>query len=304
MKNNTTLSIVIPTIGRKALEKTIGSVLAQSVMPDEIIVWDNSGTGAAQKDSVYAAHPAVKWQLAGSRKMIVDSWNTAVGFCSCDFVFILGDDDILLPDFVKTGKAVLQKGAKLVHVENQVIDAEDNIRDPNDRRSGLREMSHAEYLTCYSTGNEINIYLSSLIFPRETFHKIGGFKDFVHNGLAMDVLFNIELLHEIGNITVIFTPLWQYRTFISDWCGAVRDPENIPVIAREYLTFRDQAETFFTGDLKPVFRAFNRKRITSQIVGVCYPASPWKTLKLIFSPMFSLYEKITMLRDFFYMLRH
>lgn len=298
------LSIVIPTIGRTVLDKTIASVFEQSVMPDEIIVWDNSGTGAAKQNSEYASCSSIKWKSANERKSIIDSWNTAVGYCSCTFVYILGDDDILLPDFVKTCKKLLAEGSRLIHVENQFINADGTILNSNDSPKRICKMTYPEFLKLYSVSNELNIFLGSLVFPLESFQKIGGFKNIIHNGLAMDVLFNIEMLHQIKNITVVSSPLWQYRILVSGWCGAVKNPDDIPKIASEYLEYRKKVSVFFANEPAVVFRNFNRRRVTSQIVGVCYQASPWKTFLLICSSLFSFREKLTMMRDIFYMVRH
>ena len=165
-------------------------------------------------------------------------------------------------------------------------------------------ISQKEFIKKYALTNELNIFLSSLIFSRKSFEDIGGFKDIVQNGLAMDVLFNIEILNECGEITILYEPLWQYRTFVSDWCGAITDSNKIFTVANEYINYRSYIFQFFKDDLLELYPYFCRKRIHSQIIGVCFYASKLKTCSLILKKWFSLKDKIFMLRDIIYMFRH
>ncbi len=298
------LSIVIPTIGRNVLDQTIESVLNQSELPDEIAIWDNSGSNIVQVQSKYRNNDKIHWFSADVQIPIIDSWNSAVRHTSGEFVYILGDDDLLLPDFVKKVKHELNNDAQLIHVENIFIDEAGNTLNDNKHALEFERISKNKFIKTYSTNNDINIFLSSLVFPRKAFEEIGAFKNIVSNGLAMDVLFNIEILNKCENISMFYSPLWKYRTAVSDWCGAVKSPQTIPFIAKEYLMYRDYVSKFFTGELKNIFSLFCKRRITSQIIGVCYPASAWKTFCLIFDNYFTFREKISMLRDIFYMFRH
>lgn len=302
--NNPSFSIVIPTIGRNVLDETIESILCQNELPDEIVVWDNSGNNTAQKRSAYHDHNKIKWFSAKKQIPIIDSWNTAVKCTSGEFVYILGDDDLLLPDFVKKIKEELSLSAQLIHVENIFIDENGNTICKNKSNLSFSRISKNEFLEIFSTSNDINIFLSSLIFPRQIFEEIGGFKNIISNGLAMDVLFNIELLDKCNRISIFDEPMWKYRTFVSDWCGAIKEPNKIYNTAKEYLSYRSYVSQFFDGELKKIFPLFCKRRITSQIIGVCYPASKWKTFLLILKNWFTIKEKISMLRDIFYMLRH
>ena len=299
-----TLSIVIPTIGRNVLDQTIESVLNQSELPDEIVVWDNSGNCIAQKKSNFSKNDKIRWCSSKEQIPIIDSWNAAVRCTSGEFVYILGDDDLLIPGFVKKIKEELAQSVQLIHVENIFIDENGNTINENRNHLSSSRISKNEFLEIFSKSNDINIFLSSLIFPRQVFEEIGGFKDIVSNGLAMDVLFNIELLDKCESISIFHEPMWKYRTFVSDWCGAVKNPSQIPIIANAYLEYRNYVSRYFSGELKNIFPLFCKRRITSQIIGVCYPTNAWKTFLLIFKHEFSLKEKISMLRDVFYMFRH
>ena len=121
------LSIVIPTIGRTILDKIIESVLKQSVLPYEIIIWDNSGDCIAFKQSKYKNATELKWCFSKYKKEIISSWNSAVECTSGEYIYILGDDDLLLPNFVEKVMQKLNEGSDLIHTTTQFIDSNNTI---------------------------------------------------------------------------------------------------------------------------------------------------------------------------------
>lgn len=299
-----TLSIVIPTIGRNALEQTIHSVLTQTRLPDEIIVWDNSGTGAARQHSAYAEHPAIRWQISECKLPIIESWNTAVGFCRSKFLYILGDDDLLLPEFVETVKEELSKGARLIHVEAIPIDENGNILEMPETAETPSSMSAEAFFAAFAVTARYKIQLGALVFARQDFEAVGKFKDLIMNALAMDILFNIELLSAVGKITVLPRPLWQYRTAVADWSGSLKSPADIPLLMRQYLQYRDFARPLFRGNLQKMWPEFNRRLVFCQMTKLCYKTSPWKTLLSASTVPMALKERLYILRDWLYLLRH
>ena len=303
--SNPSFSIVIPTIGRQALDKTISSILDQSELPDEIVIWDNSGNASAMSCTRYARHPLIRWSIAKKQLNICDSWNHAAASAEGDFIYILGDDDMLLPEAVFQIKKALNSGAKLIHLENQFIDSNDDPLSQLPENPGdISEISGKDFIAEYCRSNRYNIFLSSLVFPKDAFNKIGGFKSIISNGLAMDVLFNIEMLSVIEKIHVIPEPLWQYRTAVSDWCGAVKRAEDVPHFINQYLAYMEYSAKYFSGTLAASYNDFCRRRVISQMIGVCYPASPWRSAAAIFHRGIPLMERMHILRDIFYMMRH
>ena len=300
---NCSLSIVIPTIGRNALEETIQSVLTQTQMPDEIIVWDNSGTGAARQNSVYADHPAIQWRTASAQMPIIESWNTAVGYCSCDFIYILGDDDLLLPEFVNAVKKELAKGARLIHTEAILIDGDGNILAQPAAGNESKTLPANQFFQDVAVTAKYKIQLGALVFARRDLEKVGKFKNLIMNALAMDILFNLELLSEIGEITILPEPLWKYRTAVADWSGSLKKNSDIPVLIRQYLAYRDFARPLFHGSMQPMWPVFNRKLVFCQMTKLCYNTSPLRTLLAAFTVKMTMPERLYMLRDIFYLFR-
>ena len=300
---NKTLSIVIPTIGRSVLDLTIESVLKQSTAPWELVVWDNSGTQAAQKNSKYASHPQVKWYTSSERLPITLSWNRAVSLTSGEYVYLLGDDDLLLPDFVQNVSEELNNGAELVHVKCRMINEQggDAVYPvPFSLPGGVYD---AERFMAGVIRNEVLIFLSALVFPRSGFDKSGGFRDIVMNGLAMDVLFNIELVAGYGSITVIDNPVWLYRSMVSDWCGAVKSASDVWRLGSCYRKYRDYVKKIFDYSFPALWRAFHRKMVIQQMVVLVYGTSAFRTFMLSLQRNWSLSERYYILRDCFYLFR-
>ena len=301
---NKTLSIVIPTIGRSVLDLSIESVLKQSVAPYEIIVWDNSGTGKAQKESMYALHPQVKWYKSYERIPITSSWNTAVSLTSGEYVYILGDDDLMLPDFVRQVSAELNNGAELIHVKCRMINEygeEVAYPVPFSLPGGVY---CTERFIAGVIGNEVLIFLSALVFARSQFEKVGGFRDIVINGLAMDVLFNIEVTAALGSITVIDNPLWLYRSMVSDWCGAVKKKSDIGKLACCYQQYSSYVRKIFDKKFPGLWIAFHRKMLIQQMVVLAYNTSPLRTFMISLLKNWSISERYYILRDWLYLFRH
>ena len=76
------------------------------------------------------------------------------------------------------------------------------------------------------------IYLGSLIFPKAGYLKVGKFKNIVMNALSMDILFNLKIVMLYGKITVISEPMWQYRKFVSNWCGALKFNNEVSILIK------------------------------------------------------------------------
>ncbi len=301
---NKTLSIVIPTIGRSVLDLSIASVLKQSVAPYELIVWDNSGTGKAQKESMYALHPQVKWYKSDERVPITSSWNTAVSLTSGEYVYILGDDDLMLPDFVRQVTAELNNGAELIHVKCRMINEhgeEAAYPVPFSLPGGVY---CAERFISGVIDNEVLIFLSALVFARSQFEKVGRFRDIVINGLAMDVLFNIEVTAALGSITVIDNPLWLYRSMVSDWCGTVKKKSDVGKLACCYRQYRNYVRKIFDKNFPGLWTVFHRKMLIQQMVTLAYNASPLRTFMISLHKNWSISERYYILRDWLFLFRH
>ena len=301
---NKTLSVVIPTVGRSVLDDTIASVLSQRVMPYETVIWDNSGNAKAQKQSKYSNHPRLKWYAAAKQLSIVESWNTAVSLTSGEYIYILGDDDLMLPGFVETVCGALDSGAELLHVKCLKIDRNASLMElPGDVYPADAVYS-AERFVSGVINDELRIFLSALVFPRAVFDRIGGFRDIVMNGLAMDVLFDIEAAVFCGSVTVISEPVWLYRSMVSDWSGSVKRKRDILRMGENYQNYRNHTRKMFKDKFPGLWDVFHRKLLIQQMISLCYRTSLAVTFLLALQTKWSLKERYYILRDCFYLLRH
>ncbi len=302
--NDKTLSIVIPTIGRTLLDKTLESVFAQNVLPYEIVIWDNSGCGVAREQSKYKDDPALKWCVAQEKKDIISSWNCAVECTSGEYVYVLGDDDLLLPGFVEKVLYKLNSGVELIHTTAQIIDSSDDIIENEKTNSEMDlDMTEWEFMDNFFN-NGVRIYLGSLVFPRASYDKIGGFKNIVMNALSMDILFHFELLLLHKKITVFAVPVWQYRSFVADWSGYLKSKEDISLLVRQYLQLREYLKTTGLIENKTYFKEFERTIIFTSLVRLPYLFSRWRGLMILFYKGFSLKERYYIARDLFYLIRN
>ena len=302
--NDKRLSIIIPTIGRTVLDKTIESVLQQDVMPYEIVIWDNSGDGRAYEQSQYKDHPSLKWCISENKKDIINSWNSAVERSSGEYVYILGDDDLLLPGFTAQILQNLNRGAKLIHTPVQVIDPEDNIIDNEwgDIRQN-KDISEWEFLEHLHQA-DYRIMLGSLVFSRADYEQVGRFKNIVMNGLYMDILFHLDLLFLHKKITVLAAPVWQYRYGVSDWSGSLKSKEQELIFAEQCLSLYDYFKSVWYKEHKKIFGAFVHKILIQEIVIKVYAHKRWKSLTLLFYKNFDFLERYRILKDLFYLARH
>ncbi|MBQ9772101.1 MAG: hypothetical protein IJW23_09800, partial [Lentisphaeria bacterium] len=221
-----------------------------------------------------------------------------------DYVYILGDDDLLLPEFVADVQNALDSGAELVHATAQLIDSDGNVTKTETIPSEVPyEVETKRFLTDYIRENAYHISLGSLVFPLKAFREIGAFKSMVMNALSMDILFNVEMFSVISKITVLAKPVWQYRFGVADWCGALKCNEDILRLYRQYFELSNYARKYFTGELVPLYEMFHRKQILSSIVRFCWMKSPFRTFLLCFKSGLRFKERYLMFRDILYMMR-
>jgi glycosyltransferase involved in cell wall biosynthesis len=219
------LGVVIPTIGRAVLDETIASAAEQTVPFDEIVVFDNSKTQDIRQRSRFAADPRIIWRQSGGQLDIIGSWNTAMAAVTADYIHMLGDDDLLRPEFSERVRAFLPRTDGMLIVPWGEIDAGGRI---------VAEFSKPWLFPasdCYTgrqyrellMSNRAQIRMSSLIFARRHFEAFGGFKRLVQKGLFMDQLLHIELTFFCERIVLVPEILWYYRQEAGDWSGRIAD---------------------------------------------------------------------------------
>ncbi|MBW4492797.1 MAG: glycosyltransferase [Oscillatoria princeps RMCB-10] len=92
-------SIVIPTRERHdTLKYSIASVLNQTYREFELVVMDNFSSPETAEAVKSFDDPRIKYCRAPERLSMSDNWELGLSHATGEYVFILGDDDALMPD--------------------------------------------------------------------------------------------------------------------------------------------------------------------------------------------------------------
>lgn len=103
-------SILIPTNNRAdTLYHAIRSVLAQSFPEFELVVMDNATTDNTPEIVRSFHDPRIKHIRNDKHLQMSDNWEAGLAHTSGDYVFVLGDDDAMLPDGLDICRALIIK---------------------------------------------------------------------------------------------------------------------------------------------------------------------------------------------------
>ncbi|RRJ94498.1 glycosyltransferase [Opitutaceae bacterium TAV4] len=203
------LTAVIPTIGRLPfLDFSIGSLLAQRIPFDEILIVDNSSDQNLQQLSRWGRMTGVRWERSGGGLPATQNWNLAVRLCSYEYVTIFGDDDIARENFCDELRTGLRNSG-MVFCNFDVIDEHGDIV----RRGKTLPMQFtaAQFRHARMRG-ELYTVIPGFAFRQKDFIDIGGFR---HLGLPKDLYCDDDLWFRLseraGSLTVARGTSWCYR---------------------------------------------------------------------------------------------
>jgi len=101
-------SVLIPTKNRLSLLRlAVQSVLDQDYTDWEIVVSDNASTEPVAEYVSSLGDPRVRYTRSEQAIPVTENWNRAFQHCSGDYVAMLGDDDALLPGYMRRNQEVL-----------------------------------------------------------------------------------------------------------------------------------------------------------------------------------------------------
>ncbi len=103
MKNNPKVSVIIPTIGRKSLIRTLESVLNQTYQNLEIIITDDTEEGKAKPlIEKYLTDPRIKYVINTKYKHGPSgNKNNGLDNITGEYFTIVDDDDIIMPNAIE-----------------------------------------------------------------------------------------------------------------------------------------------------------------------------------------------------------
>ncbi|MEG4507632.1 glycosyltransferase [Microcoleus sp. F6_B4] len=99
MSSNNLFSIVIPTRQRHdTLKHSIQSVLNQTYSDFELVVMDNFSSAETAEVVDSFNDERIKYYRAPEKLSMSDNWELALSYATGEYIFVLGDDDALMPD--------------------------------------------------------------------------------------------------------------------------------------------------------------------------------------------------------------
>lgn len=227
------LSVVIPTIGRENyLDLAIASLLNQSISFDEIVIFDNSKKQTLEEVSKFYKNLNIKFIKSGLQLDPINSWNNAVKNTTNEYVVILGDDDVALPNFSASIRSALEK--------SDVVIARANTID--EKGSGFFNLPYPEQATL--TYEEFfkervkggcSLSVPGIAFNKRLFYRVNGFIDSGIEGLAYsDELLLFSMTYITNRISLTKEVCWCYRIHAGQLAG-VKKINNVIETSSQYL---------------------------------------------------------------------
>ncbi|WP_052330901.1 glycosyltransferase [Planktothrix agardhii] len=110
MSSQHLFSIIIPTRQRHdTLKYSIQSVIQQSYTNFELIVMDNCSSPETHEVVVSFSDERIKYYRSPERLAMADNWELGLSYATGEYIFILGDDDGLMPDGIKIASNFIQE---------------------------------------------------------------------------------------------------------------------------------------------------------------------------------------------------
>ena len=133
------ISVAMTTYNGSAyIEEQLRSLLAQSVLPDEIIICDDASTDGTVEllKRLCREHPAIRLIENPTRLGYIENFYQAISLTTGDYVFLCDQDDIWHENKIERTLAVLKEtGVDAVCTGSTLIDAEGRrIPNPKDYR--------------------------------------------------------------------------------------------------------------------------------------------------------------------------
>lgn len=257
------ISLVIPTVGRiKYLDITIESALNQTEAFAEVIVFDNSKEQNLKDISKFGNKGLVKFVCSRVQLNAIDSWNTAVKSANYEYVTIMGDDDVLLDNYCENAVKLLELsevGILKAFAINENGDRIKRLPYPGKFLLSDKEFRTMRYL------NKISLFVPGIIFKKELFLKVGGFKNSYIDGFACsDDLLLTQLSLVSKNIAVSEDFCWCYRVH-QDQIAGVKDISTYVDRTIKYIELYESSLLFLGIDKSEIYPNFSKKDYIGKI---------------------------------------
>jgi glycosyltransferase involved in cell wall biosynthesis len=181
-------TIIIPAYnGGEYFKECVRSVLAQTFANFELAVLDDCSTDGSVDWLGAQNDPRVHIYPSTERLGIVGNWARAVNISKAPFMTILGQDDLLHPNYLTVMEGLIGRhpNAGLYHAHFRFIDENDGFLRTC-RPLPEREIA-AQYLTALFT-NQRDTYGSGYLWRSQSYDALGGIPHFKNLLFADDAL--------------------------------------------------------------------------------------------------------------------
>ena len=179
------VSVVIPTYNLGALiEETLQSILAQSLPPTEVIVYDDASTDSTEAvvRAAAALDPRIKYFRQSTNVGGVDNWNACIDAATEDLIAFCADDDMFLPSHLEQSvmHLIRHPHVAMTHASFKTLASQPQgppeVIEYPPRRTQRRVLKGprdavSHMMLCYSWP----FHASSLVFRRSMWESVGPF---------------------------------------------------------------------------------------------------------------------------------
>ena len=189
-------SIIIPfKTGKHYLSACIESVLSQTYSNYQIIVLtDQTSNEDGSIDYLYSLNnPKIEVVTDKRTLNILENWSRILTASNCEYMTILGYDDILHPHFLATINQLIDehKDASLYHTHFEYIDSNGKVL--NKCKPLPLKLNSFDYLSM-SLKDQISIMATGYVFKTADYVKIGGIDTHYPNLIYADLQLWIDLI--------------------------------------------------------------------------------------------------------------
>lgn len=260
------LSAVIPTIGRENyLDLAVESLLSQSVPFDEIVIFDNSKEQKLEELSKFKNNPNIKFINSGLQLDPINSWNNAVKSTTSEYVVIIGDDDIALPNFSVATRKTLEKSDVVIAQANSIDEKGTKLFHlPYPKNPTL---TYEEFFKERLSGR-CSLFVPGIAFKKELFTKVNGFINTGIEGLAYsDELLLFSMAYVNKGISLTNEICWNYRIH-SGQLGGVKKINKIIETSNDYLIlYENQLKELGFNNSDDLYFGFGKSKFLARVVG-------------------------------------
>lgn len=261
---NKKISLIIPTIGRvDYLDLLLKSVFQQKIKADEIIVFDNSKDQNLSILSKYGGNSLVTWLCSGGHLDAIESWNQAILSASCDYVSVIGDDDVLLPNYISECGNIISK-VEFGILKAFSIDSNGIVIEilPYPKRTLLA----SEQFRHLRLKRKISLFVPGVVFKKNLFIEAGMFSDTEIDGYAYaDELLYFKLAVLSRQVMYSREECWKYRIH-SNQIGGIRSLDGYIDKCVRYVTAFEHVLITYGVDPKRIYpKKYSRQVYIDQL---------------------------------------